>query len=53
MELTKKISMFGRTRALEKEIDDFLDKLSQCSILFNIAIKTYLVEGCSDEFEHK
>ena len=53
MEITKKISMFGRTRALESEIDDFLDKLSQGSILFKIAIKTYLVEGCSDEFEHK
>jgi len=53
MEITKKISLFSRTRALESEIDDFLDKLSQCSILFKIAIRTYLNEGCSDEFEHK
>jgi len=53
MELTKKISLFGRTRALEKEIDDFLDKLSQCSLLFKIAIKVYLNEGCTDDFEHK
>ena len=53
MELTKKFSIFGRTRALEGEIDDFLDKLSQCSLLFKIAIKVYLSEGCSDDFEHK
>ena len=53
MELTKKISMFGRTRALEGEIDDFLDKLSQCALLFKIAIKVFLNEGCTDEFERK
>ena len=53
MELKKKISIFGRTRALEGEIDDFLDKLSQCSLMFKIAIKVYLNEGCTDDFEHK
>jgi len=53
MELTKKISMFGRTRALESKIDDFLDKLSQSALMFKIAIKVYLNEGCTDEFEHK
>jgi len=53
MELTRKISIFGRTRALEGEIDDFLDKLSQCSLLFKIAIKVYLKEGCTDDFESR
>ncbi len=53
MELTKKISLFGRTRALENEIDDFLDKLSQCSLLFKIAIKVYLTDGCTADFETK
>ena len=53
MELTKKFSLFGRTRALEGEIDDFLDKLSQCSLLYKIAIKVYLTEGCTEEFEQK
>ena len=53
IELTKKISLFGRTRELEGEIDDFLDKLSQCSLLFKIAIKVYLNEGCTDDFENK
>jgi uncharacterized protein Yka (UPF0111/DUF47 family) len=53
MEITKKISLFRRTRALEGEIDEFLDKLSQCSLLFKIAIKVYLNEGCTDDFERK
>lgn len=53
MELTKKISLFGRTRALETEIDEFLNHLSQSSLLFKIAIKVYLKEGCTDDFEHK
>jgi predicted phosphate transport protein (TIGR00153 family) len=53
MELTKSISLFRRTRALEGEIDDFLDKLSQCSLLYKIAIKVYLTEGCTEEFEQK
>ncbi len=53
MELTKKISLFGRTRALEKEIDDFLDKLSQCSLIFKIAIRVYLDDGCTPDFETK
>ena len=53
MELTKKISLFGRTRALENEINDFLDKLSQCSLMFKIAIKVYLTDGCTTDFETK
>ncbi len=53
MELTKSISLFRRTRALEGEIDNFLDKLSQCSLLYKIAIKVYLTEGCTEEFEQK
>ncbi len=53
MELTKKISLFGRTRALESEIDDFLDKLSESSLLFKIAVKLYLKEGCTPDFEQK
>ncbi len=42
MELTSKISLFGRTQALESEIDDFLDKLSESSLMFKIAVNLYL-----------
>lgn len=53
MELTKKISLFGRTRALESEIDEFLDKLSESSLVFKSAVKTYLNEGCTPDFENR
>ena len=53
MELTKNISLFRRTKALENEIDEFLDKLSQSSLHFKIAIKVYLRDGCTADFEHK
>lgn len=53
MALTKNISLFGRTRALESEIDNFLNKLSESSLLFKIAVNLYLKEGCTPEFEQK
>lgn len=53
MELTKKISLFGRTRALESEIDEFLDKLSESSLVFQAAVKAYLNEGCTRDFEQR
>ncbi len=53
MELTKNISLFGRTRALEGEIDEFLDHLSESSLVFKAAIKTYMDEGYTAEFEQR
>jgi len=53
MELTKKISLFGRTRALEGEIDEFFDKLSESALVYKIAVKTYMHEGCTAEFESR
>ena len=53
MALMKKISLFSRTQALESEIDDFLDKLLQSSLLFKIAVNLYLQEGCTPDFEQK
>ncbi len=53
MELTKNISLFGRTRALEGEIDEFLDNLSESSLVFEAAIKTYMDKGYTAEFEQR
>ena len=53
MELTKNISLFRHTRALENEIDEFLDKLSQSSLHFKIAVKVYLHDGSTTDFELK
>jgi len=53
IELSKKVPLFRKTRALEGEIDEFLDKLSQCSLLFKIAIKAYLNDGWTEDFDAK
>ena len=53
MKITNTHSLFGRTQELEGEIDNFLDKLSQSSLLYKLALKIYLTEGCSEEFEQK
>ena len=53
MKITNTHSLFSRTQELEGEIDDFLDKLSQCSLLYKLALKIYLTEGCSEEFDQK
>ena len=51
--ITKNLTLFGRTRALESEIDGFLDKLSESGLLFQRAVELYLAEGASAEFEDK
>ena len=53
MNLNKRNSLFGHTRELEGQIDTFLDKLSQSSLLYKLALKIYLTEGWSEEFEQK
>ena len=50
MELTKSISLFRRSRALESEIEGFLDKLSESSLIFKTAIKMYLSDGYTLNF---
>ena len=49
----EKLRLFRRTKSLEYEIDEFLTKLSESAIQFKLAVKTYLREGCSDEFDQK
>ena len=51
--LGKAFSMFGRTKTLESEIDAFLDKLSESGLLFQDAVRIYLNEGATPEFEEK
>ncbi|MDH3713245.1 MAG: DUF47 family protein [Gammaproteobacteria bacterium] len=47
----KNITLFNKTRALEQQIDEFLDKVSQAGLVFSRAIEVYLVDGATDEFE--
>jgi len=53
MKLSKDIRLFRRTRALEGEIDKFLDLMSEGGMLFKHAVHVYLDHGPSDEFEDK
>ena len=50
MALPKRSALFGRTRALERQIDEFLDSISEAGLIFLRAIKIYLVDGVSDEY---
>ncbi len=48
-----KLSLFGRTKDLENQIDQFLDKISESSVLFTLAVKIYLKQGANGEFGEK
>jgi len=49
----KNVALFRRTKALENEIDAFLDKLSQAGLSFRRAVQIYLAEGATAEFEDR
>ncbi len=51
--LSRDLSLFGRTKALESEIDSFLDKLSESGLVFKRAMQIYLADGCTAEFEER
>ena len=53
MALMKSVTLFRRTRTLEKEIDDFLDKLSETALVFKHAVQLYLAEGATDVFDER
>ena len=48
-----KFSLFGRTRNLENEIDEFFGKLSEASVMFKLAVKLYMKHGPEGEFQDK
>jgi len=49
---TGKVSrLFGRTRKLEHRIDEFLDRVTESGVVFNRALRIYLQEGASEEFD--
>ena len=44
-------SIFGRTKQLEQEIDQFVDIVSEVGLVFKKIIPIYLNEGASERFE--
>lgn len=52
MYLQKRVlHLFSGTRSLENQIDEFLDKVSEAGMVFGRAIRVYLNNGASEEFE--
>lgn len=49
----EKLRLFGRTRDLEGQIDDFIDKISESAVLFKLAVRIYLKDGSNGEFGEK
>ena len=47
----KNKSLLSRTKALEIQIEEFLDKVTESTTLFSIAFKVYLAEGVDTQFE--
>ncbi len=47
------IQLFGRTRRLMDEIDDFLTLLSESALGFQEAVITYLDQGASERFDER
>ena len=43
--------LFKKTRYLENQIDDFLDCIDESAVIFERAIKVYLEDGYSEDFE--
>ena len=44
-------SIFGQTKQLEREIDQFVDILSEVGLVFKIIVPSYLINGPSDKFD--
>ncbi len=45
------IKLFGRTKALENQVDEFLDIVSEAVVIFQRAVKGYLENGPGEEFD--
>jgi len=49
----KNLTLFRRTRALEHQLEVFLDRLSQSALIFNLGLRIYLREGVCPEFQER
>ena len=49
----EKLRLFGRTKDLEREIDEFLDKLAETAVSFKLAVRVYLKKGRNKEFRER
>jgi len=45
------LKLFGKTRVLEAQIDEFLDLVTQAGLVFDSALESYLCHGPTEEFD--
>lgn len=43
--------LFSRTSIIEAQIDEFLDKITECGLVFQQAMRTYFESGYTEEFD--
>lgn len=48
-----RLSLFGKSKAIEADIDEFLNKLSESGILFEQLVRHYLESGADEDFKEK
>ena len=51
MYLRKFTHLFGGTRALEDQIDEFFDKVTEAAFVFRKAVRIYLAEGVNGDYD--
>ncbi|MBM3571428.1 MAG: DUF47 family protein, partial [Alphaproteobacteria bacterium] len=51
--MPKELALFRRTKALENEIDEFLNKISEGALAFQIGVQFYVAEGRTAQFQEK
>lgn len=47
------LHLFRRTKELEQKIDGFFDKISEGAVVYRLAVRSYLKEGLTDEFQER
>ncbi|HFQ15639.1 MAG TPA: DUF47 family protein [Rhodobacteraceae bacterium] len=50
MLMKKRPALFGKTKRLEAQFDEFMDRIIEASLIFERAFKTYLRDGLTDDF---
>jgi predicted phosphate transport protein (TIGR00153 family) len=50
---SEKLALFGKTKAMEAEIDEFFDTVSQGGILFEETLSHFMVQGADDVFTQR
>ena len=51
--MAAELHLFRRTKQLEQQIDSFFDRVSESSVVYRLAVRLYLREGMTDEFQER